>query len=151
VPARPTAVALAGFLALATPAAAQAAAEQAAAEQPTAEPSATVELELNKLERIDGGCRAFLVVRNGTDTAFSSLDLDLVTFEADGIVGARFQVELAPVAPAKTVVKPFDFADVDCADIERVLLNDVVDCAPMAPEACLAAIEPQSLSAEFFK
>jgi len=108
-------------------------------------------LELNKLAPVDGGCRAFFVVRNDGDTAFDSLDLDLVTFRPDGVVGARFQVELAPLAADKTVVKPFDFADVACEDIDRVLLNAVVACAPPEPAACLAMIEPTSLAAELFK
>ncbi len=110
-----------------------------------------LDLELNKLEAVEGGCRAFFVVRNDAGTAFESLDLDLVTFRPDGVVGARFQVELAPLAADKTVVKPFDFAGVDCGEIERVLLNDVVACAPPAAAACLAMIEPTSLAVEFFK
>ena len=113
--------------------------------------SGTVELELNKLEPVDDGCRAFFVVRNTSDTAFESLDLDLVTFRPDGVVGARFQVELAPLAADKTVVKPFDFAGVDCGAIDRVLLNGIVACAPLAPATCLAMIAPSSLGPEFFK
>ena len=111
----------------------------------------TLGVELNKLETVEGGCRAFFVVRNDGATAFESLDLDLVTFRSDGVVGARFQVELAPLAADKTVVKPFDFAGVDCAEVERVLLNDVVACAPPEPSECLAMIRPASLAAEFFK
>lgn len=112
---------------------------------------ASVEVELNKLESIDGGCRAFFVVRNGTETTFESLDLDLVTFRPDGVIGARFQVELAPVAIDKTLVKPFDLADVSCGEIDRVLLNDVVACAPEAPPACLDLLDPTALNGEFFK
>ena len=111
----------------------------------------SIALELNKLEPVDDGCRAFFVVRNGSDTAFESLDLDVVTFRPDGVVGARFQVELAPLAADKTVVKPFDFAGVDCAAIDRVLLNGIVACAPREAAACLAMIEPSSLGPEFFK
>lgn len=110
-----------------------------------------LDVELNKLEAVEEGCRAFFVVRNDGDTVFESLDLDVVTFQPDGVVGARFQVELAPLAADKTVVKPFDFADVACEDIDRVLLNGVVACAPPEPAACLAMIEPTSLAAEFFK
>jgi hypothetical protein len=118
---------------------------------PAAAQPAGLSLQLNKLEAVEGGCRAFFVVRNEGDTAFESLDLDLVTFRPDGVVGARFQVELAPLAADKTVVKPFDFAGVNCADIDRVLLNDVVACAPAEAAACLTMIEPTSLAAEFFK
>jgi hypothetical protein len=118
---------------------------------PAAAQTAGIGLELNKLSPVDGGCRAFFVVRNDGDTAFDSLDLDLVTFRPDGVVGSRFQVELAPLAADKTVVKPFDFADVACEDIDRLLLNAVVACAPPEPATCLGLIEPTSLAAELFK
>jgi hypothetical protein len=118
---------------------------------PAAAQTGTIGLELNKLEPVENGCRAFFVVRNRTETAFTGLDLDLVTFRPDGVVGARFQVELAPLTADKTVVKPFDFAGVDCARIDRVLLNGVVSCAPAEAARCLDLIEPDSLSVEFFK
>jgi hypothetical protein len=113
--------------------------------------SADLAVELNKLEAVEDGCRAFFVVRNDGETAFESFDLDLVTFRPDGVVGARFQVELAPIAADKTVVKPFDFTQVDCGQIDQVLLNDVVACAPPDAAACLGMIEPTSLNADFFK
>ncbi len=117
-----------------------------AAAQPT-----PIDLQLNKLEAIEGGCRAFFVVRNGSDVAFDSLDLDLVTFQPDGVIGARFQVELAPLAADKTVVKPFDFAGVGCEAIDRVLLNGVVACGPPTPTACLERLAPSSLGVDFFR
>jgi len=114
-------------------------------------PSDAIGLELNKLEQVEGACRAYLVLRNGADAALDSLDLDLVTFQPDGVIGARFRIELAPVPGAKTIVKSFDFEGVTCEEIDRVLLNDVVDCAPLARPACLEALQLTSLNRDFFK
>ncbi len=113
-------------------------------------PGDPIGLELNKLEQVEGACRAYLVLRNG-GAALDSLDLDLVTFQPDGIIGARFRIELAPVPGAKTIVKSFDFEGVTCDEIDRVLLNDVVDCAPLARADCLAALQLTSLNRDFFK
>ncbi len=108
-------------------------------------------LELNKMERVDGACRAFIVIRNETETGLTSLDVDLVTFEPSGVIGSRFRVELAPVPPGKTVVKSFDFEGVDCERIDRVLLNDIVRCDPLEAASCLASLELSTLAAEFFQ
>lgn len=114
-------------------------------------PAEPIGLELNKLEQVEGACRAYLVLRNASPSALDSLDLDLVTFQPDGVIGARFRIELAPVPAAKTIVKSFDFEGVGCTEIERVLLNDVVDCAPMARASCLQALELTTLNRDFFK
>lgn len=117
-----------------------------------AQPAAqTIVLELNKLEQVDSACRAYLVVQNPRAEAFDSLDLDLVTFQPDGVIGARFRIELAPVPAAKTLVKSFDFEGVSCLEIERVLLNDVVDCTPLTRPACLDALKLSTLNRDFFK
>ncbi|MEO1091789.1 MAG: hypothetical protein AAFX81_14240 [Pseudomonadota bacterium] len=121
-----------------------------AQEEPPAGPGA-IGLELNKLEQVDASCRAYIVIRNDSGADLESLDVDLVTFQSQGVIGSRYRVELAPVAAEKTLVKTFDLADVECAQIERVLLNDVVTCPPFEAAACLAALELSTLSVEFFR
>lgn len=116
-----------------------------------AQSPATLSLELNKMERLDGACRAYLVIVNEGGVGLDSFDVDLVTFEPSGVIGSRFRVELAPVPSGRTVVKSFDFEGVDCNAIHRVLLNDVVHCAPLDRDQCLAAIELSTLSVEFFQ
>ncbi len=118
----------------------------------TAQPAdGGIALELNKLEQVDGACRAYLVVQNPGTAAIDSLDLDLVTFQPDGVIGARFRVELAPVPAAKTLVKSFDFEGIACTEVERVLLNDVVACTPLERPACLDALKLSTLDRDFFK
>gem|GEM_PF-1052185 len=94
---------------------------------PDAAPGPTV--ELNRLEDAGGGCRLTLVVANPGDQRFEQLKLDLVLFDADGVVARRLAVETGPVRARKTVVRLFEAADLPCAGIGRLLLNDVVACS----------------------
>jgi len=102
-----------------------------------------VAIELNKLEPAGEACRAYLVLNNRSQIAFTSLNLDLVLFDEGGIIAKRLAVETAPLPAGKLSVKAFDVADLDCAQVGRVLLNDVIACdgAPESPENCLALIE----------
>lgn len=106
---------------------------------------AGVVVELNKLEEADGACRAFLVIENGVGAAFETLALDLVVFDADGVIAERLAVDLAPLAAGKTSVKAFDIAGLDCADAGRFLMNRVLDCRGTggAEGACAGPITPR--------
>lgn len=90
--------------------------------------AAGIRIELNKLEARDQSCRAYLVARNGTDSAFETLRLDLVMFDGDGIVAKRLAVEAGPLPADKTALKVFDINGLACGDIGQILLNDVLEC-----------------------
>lgn len=87
-----------------------------------------VALELNKLEPVDGACRAFLVIRNATPARFETLQLDLVMFDTDGIVAKRLAVDAAPLPAEKTLLKVFDIKGQSCGQIGQILLNGVLAC-----------------------
>jgi hypothetical protein len=87
-----------------------------------------VSIELNKLEVHGEACRAYLVLENKAGTAFESLKLDLVTFNAEGVVAKRLAVETAPLAAGKTSITVFDIAGQKCRGINRVLLNSILAC-----------------------
>lgn len=87
-----------------------------------------IEVELNKLEPVDGACRAYLVTQNLTDTRFEAVQLDVVMFDNDGIVARRLAVQIGPMPPAKTSLKVFDIQNLACDDIGQLLLNDVLEC-----------------------
>lgn len=118
-----------------------------AEEKPTA-----VDVELNKFEAQPNGCRAYLVVRNRTQAKFSSLKLDLVMFDPDGIVAKRLAVEAAPLPKDKTSLKVFDIAGVGCERIGRLLLNDVLACErePAGDGDCLSMVAVSSRGATEF-
>lgn len=113
-----------------------------------------VRLELNKLEPMDGTCRAYLLFENRTSGDFQSLKLDLVMFDAEGIINKRLAVEGGPLPAGKTSVKLFDIEGVACDAVARVLLNGVLSCSDAEGDrnGCLELIDTASKSsAEFFK
>ena len=111
-----------------------------------AEPS--LHIELNRLESVGPSiCRVYFVTRNTSDAAYRSLRVDLFTFGRDGVIVKRAAVQLAPLPARKTQVRMFDFDGAPCAQLSRVLLNDVVGCAmedERQPGACLEAISISS-------
>jgi hypothetical protein len=118
---------------------------------PPAQPESSgdgVSLELNKLEKSDKGCRAYVVVTNPTSTTYDAFKLDLVLFQTDGVIGRRLALDLSPVRPDKRSVKLFDLEGAKCEDIGSFLVNDVLDCKTSAGPAtdCLARLKVKSLT-----
>lgn len=92
-------------------------------------------LELNKLEPIAAapggaaGCRAYLVANNPEGGArIDVLRLDLVLFGTDGVIVRRIALDVGPVAPGRTQVRPFELRDVPCDSIGQILVNDTLLC-----------------------
>ncbi|MBA1147246.1 Tat pathway signal sequence domain protein [Ectothiorhodospiraceae bacterium WFHF3C12] len=89
----------------------------------------TIDVELNKLEdRDNGDCRAYMVFQNATESRLEVFQLDLVLFDADGIITRRLALEAGPLNAGKTVVKLFDMTSTACAEIGQILVNGVVEC-----------------------
>jgi len=99
----------------------------------------SVNIELNKLDPVDSSCRAYLVVHNASDKTYQSYKIDLVLFQADGVIGKRFALELGPLRPKKKTVKLFDIDAIACDKIGSLLINDVLECkaGTEAAENCL--------------
>jgi hypothetical protein len=123
--------------------------DKAATTAPAASESGEgITLELNKIEKSEKGCRAYVVVTNPTSTAYEAFKLDLVMFQTDGIVGRRFALDLSPVRPDKRSVKLFDLDGAQCDQIGSFLINDVMDCRTSSGPAtdCLARLKVKSLT-----
>ena len=75
------------------------------------------------------------VIENKGKAAVDSLKLDLVLFNTEGAVYRRMVVDMAPVRAAKTVVKAF-VTEGDCAQMGKVLVNEVTACTPGDAAAC---------------
>lgn len=119
---------------------------EAPAKQSASNEPADLSVELNKLESVDKGCRAYVVVKNSGDTNYQTFKLDLVLFQTDGIIGRRFALDLAPLKPEKRVVKLFDLDGTTCDRIGTLLINDVLECKSDAGSSdnCLARMSVSS-------
>lgn len=113
-----------------------------------------ITIELNKLESVEGACRAYMIFENNSGESYDSLKLDLVMFDSNGLINKRIAVEGAPLPNGKTSVKLFDIKDVSCEQLGRILLNDVLSCSGPTGEHsdCVARIETTSRNlVSFFK
>lgn len=131
---------LAGLAAFHLPARAQESEPQdSGAGEAALQEAPAIALELNRVEDVAGGCRIYLVTRNGLDVPLDPFTLDFVAFDRGDVIVTRLAVDLAPVPPAKTMVRLFDIAGPACADLSALLLNDVVACTAgtVRDRACL--------------
>jgi len=87
-----------------------------------------VSAELNKLEQVDEACRVYMVFRNGGAEAVKRANLDLVLFDADGVIHKRLRFEAGPLVPEKTVGKRFDPTETDWLQSREILVNDERNC-----------------------
>ncbi|WP_026988134.1 hypothetical protein [Fodinicurvata fenggangensis] len=88
-----------------------------------------VTLELNKLEQVDQTCRAYMLFENDSGSDFDQFRLDLVLFDAEGVISRRIAIEAAPLETGRSTVKFFDFTEQQCDSIDRMLVNGVSPCA----------------------
>lgn len=113
---------------------------------PVAMAADSIDIELNKFENREGACRAYLVFENNTATTFTEFKLDLVMFNPDGIIAKRLALDAAPLRAEKTSVKLFDIDGLACADIGRILINDVMGCRDSSGHRadCVGLVTPAS-------
>jgi hypothetical protein len=107
-----------------------------------------IAIELNKLESQGQACRAYVVVSNKSGKEYQSLNLDLVLFRPDGVIGRRFAINLAPLKPNKRTVKLFDIDGTPCDQVGSVLINDVLECKTEAGSVddCLTHVSVSTLT-----
>jgi len=109
-------------------------------------------VELNSVETAENRCRLTFVIENKGKTAIESLKLDLALFNTDGAVYRRMLVDMAPLRPAKTIVKTFS-TEGDCAQLGSLLVNEVTACQPGEPATCQDQLSLSSRvkNVKFFK
>lgn len=98
----------------------------AAAEAPNQ--GGRISVELNKLEPADNACRGYFVVGNDRPDPLKELQIEVVLFDQEGVVMRQVLLTFAGVRAGRTKVVLFDLPDLDCGDIGRLLLNEVLAC-----------------------
>lgn len=99
-------------------------------------------LELNALQPSDAGCRVTFLATNELGAALSRASVEMALFDANGAIDRIVTLDFKDLAPGKTKVLQFDLSGLDCADLGRVLVNDIVACEGegLDPDACLTGL-----------
>jgi len=109
----------------------------------------TLDIELNKLEDVGGQCAASLVLTNRLSETLNQVRFDLYIFDKAGVIARRLLLDTGPMRTGKTTVASFGLLDGPCANIGRLLINDVPLCKTAAGAAvdCVGALNLTSRAA----
>jgi len=109
--------------------------------QEAAEP-AGLSIELNALQPADVGCRMTFLAINGFATELDRASVETALFDASGGIERIVTLDFKGLSPGKTKVLQFELAGLDCADLGRVLVNDITACEGEGLESgsCLAGL-----------
>lgn len=92
-------------------------------------------VELNKFEAAEsGGCRAFFLFRNQTETSFEGFEMSLAILDTSGIIDRLLTIDAAPLPAARTTLKLFEIPEISCEAISEVLLHELASCKPQNAE-----------------
>lgn len=102
----------------------------------------SLDLELNKLSEVDGHCAASLLLTNRMGPTLDRVRFDLFVMGKDGVIARRLFLDTGPMRDGKTTVATFALIDRPCADVGRLLINDVPVCKTEAnvDVDCVAAL-----------
>ena len=85
-----------------------------------------ISLDRNRLDTVDDGYRAYLAAKAAD--AVDPLTLDLVLFDAEGLIRQCLDVEAGPVPAGRPVVRAVVIEETDCDAKAPVLLDDILAC-----------------------
>lgn len=103
-------------------------------------------LELNTLDTMEEGCRLTFVIRNRMGQPIEALGFEIALFGADGAVTQVIALDAGALPDGKTRVRQFRLPEVGCANVSRVLLNDVTKCEGdgLSPAGCIGRLSISS-------
>ena len=99
-------------------------------------------LELNNATEVDDSCRLTYVATNNTGIALSKTSYEVAIFDAEGGVSNLLVLEFGQLPIAKTKVVQFDLKGQSCANISRIVVNNLAECesADGSHDFCLSAL-----------
>ena len=114
----------------------------ALAQQTTSASAPALALELNALQQADAGCRVSFLATNGLAGTLHRAAVEVAFFTTDGAIDRIVTLDFQGLPPGKTKVLQFELKDLPCAQVGRLLVNDITACEgdDMAPTACLAGL-----------
>lgn len=104
---------------------------------------AGLSIEFNAVQPGDAGCRVTFLAVNGFDVTLDRASVETALFDKGGAIERIVTLDFKALAPGKTKVLQFELAGLDCANLGRVLINDISACEGdgLQPSACLAGLK----------
>ena len=87
-----------------------------------------INLELNKLETDKTTCRGYFVVNNRTPDSLKELRIDVILFDKAQVILRRVALSFLDVRSGRTKVVLFDFPDLACDNVGKLLVNEIMGC-----------------------
>lgn len=87
-----------------------------------------LDVELNKLEDVNGSCHGSFVVFSRFKEPIKRLTLDLYIFDQSGVISQHTVLDIGPVPPRKTRILTFSLINDLCENIQRIVINDIPNC-----------------------
>lgn len=88
----------------------------------------TFGLELNNARDVESSCRLTYVATNNTGSELEETSYEVAVFDAQGGVSRLLILEFGRLQKGKTKVVQFDLSGESCANISRLLVNNVDKC-----------------------
>ena len=118
------------------------------AAQEAATPSLALELN-TAADTAEGACRLTYVASNGLAAPLEMTSFQMAVFDASGAVTRLIVLDFGALPLGKTKVVQFDIPGQTCAQISRIIVNDVAQCTTTggaAVEGCLTSLSTASRS-----
>jgi hypothetical protein len=107
-------------------------------------------LELNgAADTPEGACRLTYVANNGLAAPLEQTSFQMAVFDTAGAVTRLIVLDFGALTVGKTKVVQFDIPGQTCAQISRIVVNDVAQCTTTggtAVDGCLTALATASRS-----
>jgi hypothetical protein len=107
-------------------------------------------LELNgAADTPEGACRLTYVANNGLAAPLEQTSFQMAVFDTAGAVTRLIVLDFGALTVGKTKVVQFDIPGQTCAQISRIVVNEVAQCTTTggaAVDGCLSALATASRS-----
>ncbi len=117
--------------------------------QDAAPPSLALELN-TAADTAEGACRLTYVASNGLTAPLEMTSFQMAVFDAEGAVTRLIVLDFGALPVGKTKVVQFDIPGQTCAQISRIIVNDVAQCTTTggaAVDGCLTSLTTASRGA----
>jgi hypothetical protein len=111
-------------------------------------PAPMLSVELNTAaDTAEGACRMTFVANNSLAVPLEATSFQFGVFDADGAVSRLIVLDFGALPVGKTKIVQFDIPGQTCAQISRIVVNDVAQCTTTggaAVDGCLTSLATAS-------